>query len=441
MTLKPLCALALLSVAVFSLPSVASERSENSRPVVLNDRFSLEQRTILNLKKPGYLSFITDPVTKTPHLIVSSFQAFGKDNLTSVTNWDKGLASPQLLDTAVLNNEITWPNEARMVENDIFQTEGLLVSGGFLVPGKSTGAVSFVPWNHPENARTLTTPKKGWYYHRTEEWDVNNDGLMDIITARGTIPMMGKPDGEMLWLENPGPDVSSTWKEHIIARGPDVHFRILNHALPPASTKLPLTIIATEFSARKMTAFRLNTEGQFERTVLDETLGAAFDIQLNDLNADGTLDLLVTNHEADDKASVFGYEIDPVSLKISQRHTLLTGIETRQKGIKQASPGTVLAFHPTSGTNTASLKPWILVSGDGSQRAHLLVPQKDSDSKNWSYDEHEIWDAKSTVGQSAVGDLDGDGRMEIMIPAYDNNQVAIFTITPQKTQTRRKGRR
>jgi hypothetical protein len=438
MRLKLAGAVAPIVVVLMNLHLHASAEQSPKKSIVLNSKFTIEERAILDIKKPGYLSFVSDPVTRAPHLLISSFQAFGKDTLTSITGWDKGLATPQLLDTAILNSEITWPNEARLIDSKIFPSEGLLVSGGFLVPGKSTGAVTFVPWNHPDNALTLTTAKKGWYYHRTEEWDVNNDGLMDIVTARGTIPMMGKPDGELLWLENPGEvQLNVPWQEHIIARGPDVHFRILNHALTSQENKTPLTIIATEFSARKMTAFRQTAGGSFERTILDDTLGAAFDIQLEDLNADGRIDLLVTNHEPDSKASVFGYEIDSESLKIIKRHTLLTGIETRQKGIKQASPGTILAFHPVPGTIYAQAKPWILVSGDGSQRAHLLIPKHESDEQSWEYHEHIIWDAQSTVGQSAIGDLDGDGRVEIMIPAYDKNEIAVFTVTPHKSQSPR----
>ena len=132
--------------------------------------------------------------------------------------------------------------------------------------------------------------------------------------------------------------------------------------------------------------------------------------------------------------------MDVKTLKVNKRHTLLTGIETRQKGIKQASPGTILAFHPVKVMPNSSTKPWILVSGDGSQRAHLLVPAKGAEQDDWTYAEHIIWNAESTVGQSTVGDLDDDGQMEIMIPAYDTNKVAVFTVKPLNAQTPRRRR-
>ena len=244
----------LLPSLLFLGPLLAS-----ASPVLSNEFFTLEKKGLLNINKPGYLNLVNDPTTKSPHLLVSSFQAFGKDNLYSIANWDKGLAAPELLETTNLNNQITWPNEARLADPQLFGFEGIVVAGGFLVPGKSTGAISFVPWNQPQNAHTLTSPKNGWYYHRSEEYDVNGDGLPDLVTARGTMPMMGKPDGELIWLENPGTNNShSPWQEHFIARGPDVHFRILNKTPYKHATMLPLTIIATEFSARKLSVYQQN---------------------------------------------------------------------------------------------------------------------------------------------------------------------------------------
>ncbi|MBM3382069.1 MAG: hypothetical protein FJY29_06460 [Betaproteobacteria bacterium] len=412
----------ILSVAFCQIPSFSFAQD------VTNADFVAQQRMILNVPKPGYLNIANHPANGAARLLVSSFKMFGEDSLLAISNWHQGVQAPQQLHTEQLTENITWPNEARSVSRELFNEEGILVSGGFLVPGKSTGAITFVPWSNPKNQQELTTPRKGWFYHRTEEWDVNGDGYLDIITARAYKPMIGRHDGELLWLENPGHALQSgkAWKEHLIGRGPDVHFRIL-----PSSPSYPLTIISTEFSAKKMSAYRLNKSGEFDYTVLDDSLGSAFDVQIDDLNRDGQLDLLVTNHEGDLKASVFAYEFDPISLKIHMRHTLLTGIETRQKAIKSASPGPVMTFYPSTTEGLTPHKPWILVSGDGSQKAHILVPRADRDSKDWQYQEHVLWNPTSTVGQSAVADIDGDGRVEIFIPAYDANQVSVFTLEPK----------
>lgn len=398
----------------------------------INSFFSFTERSILNVEKPGYLHVIKSPVSLQQHLFVSNFKLFGKDTLFSISNWHKGLSDASELHLEVFNEDTVWPNEARAADPNLFGEEGVIVSGGFLVPGKATGAVTFVPWSNSKKPQVLTKPKKGWFYHRTEEFDVNGDGYLDLITARAFKPMFGKPDGELLWLENPGPNRqldSESWQEHIIGRGPDVHFRVL-----PPNDGYPLTIISTEFSAKKLSAFRRNSEGSFDYTLLDETLGSAFDIQLADLNTDGNTDLIVSNHENDEKASVFGYELDLINLKIKARHTLITGIQTKQKGIQAASPGPVLAFHPTNSKGNPTSKPWVLVSGDGSQKAHLLVPEDEVSTHNWKYNEHVIWNPTSTVGQSTVADLDNDGLLEIIIPAYDANKIGVFSILPTPAQ-------
>jgi hypothetical protein len=417
-----------LRIAMLSLFVAPDAHPADSSTRISNVDFDAERKTILTINKPGYLSIVQDPIDNKDHLLVSSFQLLGKDQLFSISSWSKGLSSPDQLQISTLSDSITWPNEARTAGDGLFPTNGILVSGGFLVPGKSTGAVTFVPWFQPNAAYPLTTAKKGWFYHRTEEWDVNQDGFKDIVTARSHIPMMGTPQGELLWLENPGSKMSAPlpWQEHVIASGPDVHFRIL-----PSEMGESLTIIATEFSKKRLTAYRQQPSGKFERIILDETLGSAFDVQLADLNSDKQLDLVVTNHEADEKASVFGYEFDPSSLKIKARHVLLAGIETRQKAFKAASPGPVTTFWPKNRSGIATQKPWLLISGDGSQKAHILVPTDPVSTDNWTYREHILWNPKSTVGQSTLGDVDKDGLLELFIPAYDANQLAVFTIVPR----------
>jgi len=49
---------------------------------------------------------------------------------------------------------------------------------------------------------TLTEEKKGYFYHMTETYDMNNDGRLDVLTARATLPIISKKGhGELLWLE------------------------------------------------------------------------------------------------------------------------------------------------------------------------------------------------------------------------------------------------
>ena len=51
--------------------------------------------------------------------------------------------------------------------------------------------------------------------------DMNGDGLLDVLTARATKPIVGTQSGEMLWLEQPAsnPLSGDAWTEHVISSG------------------------------------------------------------------------------------------------------------------------------------------------------------------------------------------------------------------------------
>jgi hypothetical protein len=99
------------------------------------------------------------------------------------------------------------------VDDDLFGVSGLLLVGdGFLVPGKDSGSVTLIPING-DAPITLSQPKSGYFYHKTEWLDMNGDGLLDILTCRATKPLFGTGSGEMLWLEQPasGPLSNGSW--------------------------------------------------------------------------------------------------------------------------------------------------------------------------------------------------------------------------------------
>lgn len=103
------------------------------------------------------------------------------------------------------------------------------------------------------------------------------------------------------------------------------------------------------------------------------------------------------------------------------------GFDTTQPGEGQASPGSPVAFHPI--TSRTDEKPYILVGGDGTQRAHLLRPLSKL-ARDWSYDMSTIIYVNCTVGGVSVGDVDGDGYNELFVPAFENGQVHVYTYAP-----------
>lgn len=380
--------------------------------------YPIEKTTEIKVAKPAFLFNYKDSSTGMHDLYISTFQPFGADKVLKISNIDAGIQANTFEVNTVLPN-VKWPNEIGQIPSEIFGDDYYTSAGGFLVPGKSDGAITVFHGNTSESFE-LTSVKKGYFYHRVVWHDVNSDGKLDIITARTNKPIFGASKGELLWLENPGVNHKTTWKEHMIAKGPDVHFRVAD--LDDDSI---VEIIAAEFFSKKLSLIQ-RTGDTWIRTLLDDTLGSAFDLELKDINNDGKVDLLVTNHEPDEKAAVFTYEIPENLTDKWTRHTLFSGFVTLQKGINQASPGEAMAVHPDQ--SNKNMKPVILVSGDGSQNAHILVPASE-DPNNWDYTEKSFLNAEATVGKMAVDDVNGDGLLEIFVPSYDKNTIHVFSFT------------
>ena len=386
---------------------------------VSGQELKLAERGVINIGKPAFLFLDRKVSDGSYRLLVTSFRMFGSDEVTAIENIGANLTRVSDAAQTSWTKEATWPNEIKRVPSNVFGDDFFLICGGFLVPGKSQGALSLYDLGQGKIVRQLSSPKKDYWYHHAIWVDMNGDGRLDILTARAKKPMFGGGSGEILWLEQPASPLDGEWTEHVIAQGPDVNF--IYEDLDGSGVPV---ILATEFFGGKLTLLKRDGDA-FTPYVIDDKLGAGFDLSLVDLNGDGRKEILATNHTA--KGAVYAYEI-PQELTQTPwvRHTLLDGIATTASGFGQASPGKAIAFYPNS--RQASGKPHIVVAGDGAQMAFLLNPVS-SDPNDWTYRQQIILTVKSgVIGQIAVGDVDGDGMSEIFIPAYDENAIHVFSV-------------
>jgi len=214
------------------------------------------------------------------------------------------------------------------------------------------------------------------------------------------------------------------WEEHQLAAGPDFLF-----CVHPTSERLAL--VAPEFINEKIVYWWQKEDGTMASRVLDEQSGPGFSCSWEDLNGDGKLELLATNHAAaNGSVYVYSFAGDDLTTAEVTRHVLATGFTPFKITTGQASPGDAIAFRPEVHSTG---KPHIFLSGDNSNSIFLLTP-KSEDVNDWSYETEKIADLGADVGRPSIGDVDGDGFADVFVPAFDIKQILHYQFSKPSTE-------
>jgi hypothetical protein len=355
----------------------------------------------LTINKPGFLASIDQKGSDS--LYISSFQLLGGDSVSRLDNLADVVKSGSIANapTTKTGGSITWPNDATPVPSDLLGTDGIIVGGGFLVPGKGNGGLFFSPTGAngaSGNWVKLGGTKKDWLYHRVLFADIDMDGKDEIVTCRARVPVIGNRETMLVYLK-PASKPTGTWNEVEIGTGCDALFTVVDlngDGIPEILTPSFFTSVFNLFTSTNKSA-GFSDPGSVKNVLLDNTIGAAFDVEYVDINNDGKKDLLVTNHQGSGAApipAVCAYEIpaDITDAKGYVRHTLADGFPVTQWGLNQASPGSPVAFHPTEASKSGP--PYIALAGDAAQIAYVLVPGE----KEWEYKTTTLTNCGCTVG-------------------------------------------
>eukprot|EP00835_Amoeboradix_gromovi_P005943 NODE_620_length_5922_cov_0.203160.p2 type:complete len:375 gc:universal NODE_620_length_5922_cov_0.203160:3987-5111(+) len=360
----------------------------------------------LSVPNPAFLGLVDDKLT------VSSFSLFSSKIIqfgysSESKSFSDGLTVPN-------SNKMYWPNE---IVNTNTPSKGALIGDGFLVPGKAQGSI----WFLANGAAKPITPKmSGWFYHKVLELDVNKDGIMDLISCRAKVGSFGGETlSKLVWL-----DGSKNFKEFEILDGCDVNFIITD--LDNDGFK---EIIYSGFWSQSLSIVT-TSNGRFDNfeslsiTEITNKIGNIFNLQLADINNDGIMEILVSNHQTK-KDSVKGavYTFTPNMVgKIEQwewiMNIIINNIPVRNTGPNEASPGTAITLpkHNSKGY------PYIAVSGDGSQDVLMLIPT----NSEFQYTAEVITDCGSTVGELLYGALDGEDLL--MVPCYGESEIRFYKL-------------
>merc|ERR1712032_267752 len=106
------------------------------------------------------------------------------EKLNSVSGWANEVV------TLGVKASAYWPNFPVKMNKEVVGFEGVVQTSGFLVPGKNTGKLEL--YNRNDNARgpidIAAGQDKDWSYHWVIWKDVDDDGLIDALTARFRVP-------------------------------------------------------------------------------------------------------------------------------------------------------------------------------------------------------------------------------------------------------------
>jgi len=389
-------------------------------------------------------------------LVGTTFGPFGKDNVYAIGP----LNATSDAQITILSDGFHWPNEAKVVSEEVKAKAGLdgyfvQVADGFLFPGKSTGGIHLVKVGDglSVDITKLTEDKSSWFYHHSDWADMDMDGILDIVAARATSPfVLGKPDAELVWVKNNGDGTFGSTQ--VITKGPGVGFKLID-----IDGDGSLEVIATEFFKNQQLALYTCPEASWAEcaakqntveVVISSGEGPFFDLEWVDLNGDGKKDILCTAQQYTE-GSLFNKKTIPGRVLAFEqpegwiagssaawtRHVLSDGYLPQPKQPQgSGAPGAPSSFIMDTAVGG---KPHVVFSSDDGGSVAILEPASQA-PEDWTYNKHTIYTSQSTtsqgvstLGTAIASDVDGDGRADIIIPAYADNKMFWFALDSERS--------
>ncbi|KAH9488002.1 hypothetical protein Btru_066802 [Bulinus truncatus] len=365
-------------------------------------------------------------------LLITSFGMFSSD-VSIVTNIGQHLSDVTHISPVSITKTLKWPNELSAVPAQALNGHYVVIPDGFLVPTKTDGSVKVYDLNNPHaGLSTISSGSGEWFYHRVLWVDMNKDGRLDALTCRANKPLIGSAHGQLVWFTSPSDkSVSSPWHENVIASGPDIFFTLAHFKV---GTKTYEAIVVAEFFHSQIAVYWSEDSRQdwsnlasVKSVKIDGTMGVPFDVLVTDVNGDGRLDIVATTN-SDHNGTVLVYEV-PDDFRTGQyrRHLIAQGYKSQSIGPNKGGPGSPYIIPPNRGA--AHGKPSIFVAGDDSAVLSVLTANAPTDPNNWQYTRNDFMKTgTSTVGGISFADVDGDGRVELFAPSYDESAVYVYRL-------------
>jgi len=393
-----------------------------------------------------------------------------------------------------------WTNETARVPDGVLPFEAIVAPQGFQsipTPGRLTLIRLDVPelTEYVVDQSTFQPPRcepgsvdnQPWFYHDARYIDMDEDGLQDIVSVRSSFIVGGgfcPPTGQVVWFRNPGDDLKPDveWEEHVIVdTEPKPGGAAVNMNVHDFDGDGRLEIIGTHFfkydgitiygapEGRKWSDVDPSKGVYARQHDIMRGQGNPFAVEIDDLNGDGRVDILTSNHQGDQcfdvtKTAVPGRVIvieQPDSGRIFEDdwsvHVIKDNIRATPtfpepaRGPGRLAPNRALAFWPERALE-GQQRPWILVGGDEASKVWVLRPQTE-DSADWNYESSVVFDINDYYGlgttQTLLDDPQGitistiggvswrydspgpEGKAEFYIPVFEAGDIHVLSFREQ----------
>lgn len=323
----------------------------------------------------------------------------------------------------------------------------LLVQTGFLT---TLGGAHFwlkgPDFTERSNFATETTKgMTGYFWHESGQTDLDGDGRLDIVTTSAqTQDLVNNPTNptgspgpntklKVEWYRNLG---NGQFAYHRIAEGLGGVFIklydvdrdgdqdiLLTHFFGPPLVRP--SIVWMEQTERPASAN--NYVGAWTTHEIDNSIGLGYHMELADLNGDGRIDLIVDSHNHQDNPAlkdaqgkqiplgVYWFEIptDPRRGGAWKKHVISENFRVTLAGspTSQGVPG-IFSVGDIDGDGRLDL----VVPGDGNDKLYAFRQRVDG-----SFVEELIEDGEKMIAMAVIADIDGDGKNEIVAAKHNSN--------------------
>lgn len=299
-----------------------------------------------------------------------------------------------------------------------------------------------------ETTRYMT----GYFWHEAVQFDLDQDGLLDIITTSAQTQdlvgnpsnPLGSPDGNeklrVEWHRNLGggefayqvirDGVGGVFiKHHDIDQDGDQDLILSQFFGPPAKPSVIWLEQQQAPSAENEYA------GVWAEHTIDSTIGLGYHMEVVDLNNDGRLDLVVGahNHQDDPRMlkpdgevilpGMYRFDIPENPRESDQwpKQVLSQEFRVNLAG-STASQGTPGIF--SIGDLNGDQRLDIAVPGDGNDKLFVLLQRADGE-----FDLETVVEGEKMIAMVMVADIDGDGVNEIVAAKHNSNDGG-YTLPP-----------